>query len=209
MKNLTKKVFPNAIFVFIFFNSLFQLRAIADCLACWEMRGVKIITFENDTIYGYVTWNDSWYTISQGCSLAKFPKCFIDDHLTRKRFKFNLYKKIFLVNYPYQNAYVVRRSDVITIEIKNIKRISAKRLPHNGLPGAGEVVVVSDSLVSILQKRPFAQYALYESCWDIYFLSYNKNINEDSLIAISNSNFWGKREYLEGIGVIILKYSFD
>jgi|GEM_PF-6973743 hypothetical protein len=113
------------------------------------------------------------------------------------------------MDYPYKGAYVVKKSDIYTIKIRDIKRISFWRGRYNGLSGAGGVVTVNDSVFSLLQRKPFAQYTVDTGVSDVYFLSYNKAILEDSLKKISESNFWNKKDEYEQSGVIILEYSYD
>jgi hypothetical protein len=191
---------------------LFTSKVEADCLACWQMYGVKIITYDGYTLFGYVTWNYSWFEVYGGGILKEevpFPKCFIDYYLKKNRNKFCLYRRIYIMDYPYKGAYVVKKSDIYTIKIRDIKRISFWRGRYNGLSGAGGVVTVNDSVFSLLQRKPFAQYTVDTGVSDVYFLSYNKAILEDSLKKISESNFWNKKDEYEQSGVIILEYSYD
>ena len=46
--------------VALLLTSLVTSDCLADCMACWKLKGVRVQLKDGTMIEGYATWNDSW-----------------------------------------------------------------------------------------------------------------------------------------------------
>jgi hypothetical protein len=201
--------------VLYFLCLLLPVSVYADCIACYSLYGVKIITFNGDTVIGYAKWNDTWADVNDEERILnyKFPEKMMNHLAAEKISNLILIRNVYVCKYPFKNAFVITRDCIDTIKISTIKSISARPDKLEWVSGAGEIPMVLNSTVKLLLTKPFAQ--LYTEslggATDSYLLSYNKHVAIDSLERLLKQPkyIYNHLLELEKEKVIVLSYSWD
>jgi len=185
----------------------------AECLACWSLHGVKVSTYKGDTNTGYVMWNPYWLSPPEKKWGLAFPKNMMRHMLSEKKQHTSLviYKNIYWgrLPAPIDSTFLTSYEDIDTIKLSEINNIARQKGAHEALGGAGDMPIVYRSTVDLLQGEPLFQFKEETTVSDIFFLSYNENVNADSLAKIANSNWYTKKIEYEKCKIIIMEISYD
>ncbi|MEW6114113.1 MAG: hypothetical protein AB1664_18410 [Thermodesulfobacteriota bacterium] len=172
--------------------SLVTSDCLADCIACWKLKGVRVRLKDGTRIKGYATWNDSWALFGYQTWSEKAKEPFEKVLATKKKFPdvifdsradidgIAVYTHLRSVKYPVKNHLVAIR-EPIGIGVKDIQEIKLNPGPFDGYDGATELPVVSPRVADLLQTRP-ASFCVYDdSVADVYWVSYDKGFPAEEL----------------------------
>ena len=169
-------LFPFICFAFLFHPSYLH----ADCLACFELKGVRVTMKDGQKHSGYVGWNPAWFTSREK---SKFP----DTLLSREswesypRESIPLYRNVYRIRFPL-TALVTRNRDVLTLRFSDVETMSAKPMEHDGYQGAGGLPVLSLTAIRLLtESKPYAFIKQDADVADYYLISFNPEIDEPKL----------------------------
>ena len=190
----------------------------ADCLACYSLYGVRIITFSDDTLTGYVQWNNSWADVNDEERILgyKFPENMMHHLAMEKAHNLTLISNVYICKYPFKNAFVITRDCIDTIKISMIKSISTRPDSLEWVGGAGSIPMVLNTTVKMLQTKPFAQLKIEEPISVSYLLSYNKHVNKDSLAILIKQPVYiynhllelERKKIMALLGLLCVNFSF-
>jgi hypothetical protein len=172
------------LFSVISFAFLFQPGSLhADCLACFELKGVQATMKDGQKHSGYVGWNHAWFTSREK---SKFP----DTLLSREswgpcpRESIPLYRKVYMIRFP-MTALVTKKRDLLTLRFSDVETMSAKPMEHDGYQGAGGLPVLSLTAIRLLsESKPHASIKQDADVADHYLISFNPEIDEPKLREI-------------------------
>lgn len=71
------------------------VRVLADCTACWELKGVRLRLKDGSELKGYLLWNNAWL---QNIPSAAFPKLLLQPVKGVKNIRF--YSELRSILYP-------------------------------------------------------------------------------------------------------------
>ena len=201
------------LFAVICFAFLFQPSYLhADCLACFELKGVQITMKDGQKYSGYVGWNPAWFTSREK---SKFP-----DTLLRReswgpypRESIPLYRKVYSIRFPVTSL-VTNNSDLLTLRFSVVESMSAKPMEHDGYQGAGGLPVLSLTAIRLLsESKPYASIMLDADVADHYLISFHPEIDEPKLRkiydGIKNGIAKDKIKELEESRIIFFIASYD
>jgi hypothetical protein len=201
-------------FALLFFsNLLFQPNYLhADCLACFELKGVQVTMKDGQKYSGYVGWNPAWFTSREK---SKFP----DTLLSREswgpypRESIPLYRKVYTIRFP-MTALVTRKGDSLTLRFSDVETMSGKPMEHDGYQGAGGLPVLSLTAIQLLSKsKPYASIKQDADVADHYLISFNPEIDETKLRKIYDDiKIWitkDKIKKLEESRIIFFSLAYD
>jgi hypothetical protein len=188
----------------------------AECLACWSLHGVKVSTYKGDTIVGYVAWNPYWLTAPERVWGLPFPKSMMNHFNENKQKELSIYRDIHWFKFPdpYDSMLVCSTSvasynDILTVKIAEISKILRRKGKYDAFEGAGEMPVLSKTAISLTRRKPLYWYHRNTGVSDIYFYSYNSNVNADSLVKIADCEWYVRRDDFEKNRVLIIEISYD
>ena len=201
-------LFPVICFAFLFQPSFLH----ADCLACFELKGVLVTMKDGQKYSGYVGWNHAWFASREK---SKFP----DTLLNREswgpypRKSIPLYKKVYTIRFPI-TALVTTTSDLLTLRFSDVETMSAKPMEHDGYQGAGGLPVLSLTAIRLLsESKPYASIKQDADVADHYLISFNPEIDEPKLRKIYDDiKMWltnEKIKELEESRIIFFSLSYD
>jgi hypothetical protein len=193
---------------------LFSIKSVAaDCLACWQLRKVEIRLNESSTKTGFVYWNESWLygNLKNSEKWAnRFPENFLEWHRTRPEQKIHMLTKLFTIkNDSLFEFKVTTIAHQLEIDVKDIIGIIEIDKESKRYEGAGYIPVFSEAEIKILNSNPFATYTINISVADVYFLSYNKDIDRKKLKVISEDKYFGEESELKKKGVLFVTINYD
>uniref|UniRef100_UPI0040495C47 hypothetical protein n=1 Tax=Fulvivirga sp. TaxID=1931237 RepID=UPI0040495C47 len=184
---------------------LFPKLVQADCLACWSLRNVEISLTNGDTISGFVYWNDQWINTGQ----SQFPQGFLEYHQDKGDSVFIMLKKVRTVkNDSISEIKTITEDDKLLIRLDQIKSIEEINKEDEIYWGAGELQTFTLEEIEKLNTNPVAFYHKEIPVTDIYYLSYNSEIDKKKLIELSELSNQTHISY-ESTGVIIITISYD
>jgi hypothetical protein len=190
----------------ITFLCLFPKLVQADCLACWSLRNVEISLTNGDTISGFVYWNDQWVNNNTN----QFPKNFLQFHLDRGDSVFTLLKKVRTVNNDSIAEFkAITENDKLLIRLEQVISIKEINKEDEIYWGAGELQTFTLEEIEKLNTNPEAFYHKEIPVTDIYYLSYNSEIDKKKLIELSELSNQTHHISYESTGVIIITISYD
>jgi hypothetical protein len=179
----------------------------ADCMACWELRGVIVEIKNGATIEGYATWNESWAALGyQGSGLSdkesidraleknKFPKMIFDPKAQISGIA--VYTHLRSIKYPVANALVTFR-DPVEVNVEDIKDLKLSPGPHDGYDGAGVLPVVSQKIADLLQTKPSSFCERDHGTFVEYWISYDDSFPEDELQRLCGDELCDKQGNLD------------
>lgn len=184
----------------------------ADCLACFELKGVQVTMKDGQKHTGYVGWNPAWFTSREK---SKFP----DTLLNREswgpypRESIPLYRKVYTIRFPV-TALVTGTRDSLTLRFSDVDTMSAKPMEHDGYQGAGGLPVLSLTAIRLLsESMPFASIKQDAEVVDHYLISFNPDIDETELLEIYDKlKKWitpEKMKELEESRIIFYSVAYD
>lgn len=189
----------------ITFLCLFPKLVQADCLACWSLRNVEISLANGDTISGFVYWNDQWINADQ----SQFPQGFLEYHQGKGDSVFTMLKKVRTVkNDSISEIKTITEDDKLLIRLDQIKSIEEINKEDEIYWGAGELQTFTLEEIEKMSTNPVAFYHKQIPITDIYYLSYNSEIDKKKLIGLSELSNQTHISY-ESTGVIIITISYD
>ncbi len=172
-------LFPVICFVFLFQPSNLH----ADCLACFELKGVQVTMKDGQKYSGYVGWNPAWFTSREK---SKFPETLLSRESwgPYPRESIPLYRKVYTIRFP-MTALVTRNRDLLTLRFSDVETMSAKPMEHDGYQGAGGLPVHSLMAIRLLsESKPYASIKQDADVADHYLISFNPEIDEPKLRKI-------------------------
>ena len=187
--------------------------AMADCLACWELRKVEITYNDGTILNGYVEWNEGWISSALDYKVwsNKFPESFVKLYTTLKpQYDVNIYQKIFPIKNDSIGEFVSRLKEyIIKIDFQQINSIREIEVTTKKFEGADDIPIFTLAEIQKLKTNPIALISIDEEVAVIYFLSYNPAITRKQLNTINKKNFEQKAEILKDQGVIIFTIGYD
>lgn len=185
----------------------------ADCLACWELKYVKITLTNNQEIKGYIKWNEVWLS-SKNPEKKQFDSFHEKYIFTMENWnweKLKVYKYILeLGDHLPVKGLVTSKDSIETVFIIDIKKIERIKKESSNLQGAGDITDLDSKSIELLNKKPISWHKDQGTVSETYFLNYNEKINKDQLIEISKaSDYWLKRKSYEDEGILIIMVSWD
>ncbi len=185
----------------------------ADCLACWELKYVKITLTNNQVTEGYIKWSELWLRIKnpENRQFESFTEKFIFTMEGWDWAKTILYKQVYkLGDHLPITGLVTSYNSIDTIIVSDIRKIDILNKYHNNLEGAGDITELNEESIELLNKEPIVWYMEEGIVSETLFLSYNEKIIRDQLIEISEANdYWLRRKSYEEEGVLIIMISWD
>jgi hypothetical protein len=189
----------------------------ADCMACWQLKGVVVHLKNGTTIKGYATWNESWAafgyqssglsdkkSIDRALVKNKFPKAIFDPKAQIDGII--VYTHLRSIKYPVANALVTLR-DPIRVNKEDIKDLKVNPGPHDGYDGAGRLPLVSERIDDLLQTKPSAVCEYDAGLADGYCISYDKNFPKKELERLCRDDKARKR--LQSRDIFCLYWAYD
>jgi hypothetical protein len=187
--------------------------AMADCLACWELRKVEVVLTNGSKKIGFVYWNEAWLNenLKNWEKWAnKFPESFVELHRTTPNQKVHMIRKLFTVkNDSLFEFKVTTKEDLVQFDINQIKEIKEIDKDSKKYQGAGIISVYTQEEIQILNTNPFATYREEDSVSDTYFLSYKKGVDRKHLKKISEVTYAEQESELKRNGVLLVTISYD
>jgi len=182
----------------------------ADCIACWQLKGVIVQLKDGITIEGYATWNDSWAASSdQSSSVEKqkpFPEVIFDPEF---QMSIDVYTHLRSIKYPVTKALVALR-DPVEVNVQDIKDLKLNPGPHDGYKGAGDLPLVSQRTADLLQTKPSASCHNDDGVQDVYWVSYDENFPAKELQRLCDGPPGAELEKnFESRDVFSLYYTYD
>jgi hypothetical protein len=193
---------------------LFSIKSVAaDCLACWELRKVEIKFNDGSKKTGFVYWNEAWLNgnLKNWEKWAnRFQESFLELHKTSPDQKIHMLTKVFTVNNDSLFEFkATTKKHQLELDVKDVMTIVEVDKASKKYQGAGDIPVYSEEDIQILNSNPFATYTVNISVADIYFLSYNKNIDRKKLKKITEEKPNAQPAELRKIGVLIVNIGYD
>lgn len=194
----------------------------ADCIACWQLKGVTVRLKDGTTIKGYAIWNEGWALLGYLSSNAREEASRKPAVETRKKFPevvfdplakiddITVYTHLQSINYPIKDALVATR-DPVGVYVKDIQELKLNPGPHDGYEGAGSLPVVSPRIADLLQTKPSASCNYEDSVVDAYWVSYDESFPAEELRRLCEQRVSDKKiaESLEARDVISLYFFYD
>jgi hypothetical protein len=183
-------------------------RVLADCFACWELKGVQLQLKDGSALKGYMLWNKAWI---QGAPSAPFPKLLLQPAKGAEHIRFH--SELRSILYP-DSGLIVAVAPERLIPLDSLSDITPAPGEFEGRSGAGSIPVVAERTVKRLQQRaPFA-YCKGESEGNavIYWISYNPEIGAKELRMLCERPWLGLIEWNETLErnlIIRLSFSYD
>ena len=201
----------------LFIAILFISTAKADCLACWELRKVKITLTNSDTLSGFVQWNEAWLPGITGLKewRNKFPESLVPFYYYRNLFygdsmKILVIKDLVIVKNDSMPEFKATTPDNLLrfdhSAIKTIVELDDNSEKYNG---AGDIPTFTLGDLNKLQTNPYAIILIDGIVADIYILSYNPEITRKQLELINADNYGNQIDELNKQGVITVNISYD
>jgi hypothetical protein len=193
---------------------LFSVKSVAaDCLACWQLRKVEVKLNDGSKKIGFVYWNEAWLNgnlKNWEKWTNKFPESFLELHKTRPEQKIHLLTKLFTIkNDSLFEFKVTTKKHQLEFDVKDVKSIIEIDKESKKYEGAGEIQVYSEDDIQILNSNPFATYTVNISVADVYFLSYNKDMDRRKLKTISEDKYYAQEVELRIKGVLLVTMNYD
>jgi len=214
-----KKMSYPGIIAILMLGALITSDCLADCVACWQLKGVVVRLKNGSLIEGYATWNDAWAEFEYKYSGKGDPprgagKTFPDvifDPAARID-SIYVYTQLRSIKYPRNGALVATRERV-SLSVKDIKELQLKPGPHDGYEGAGYIPQVSEKMADLLQTKPVASCEYDMGLADVYWVSYDKNFpaKELQLLCSDEKATLSKKELTSfaARGVFELYFAYD
>ena len=173
----------------------------AECLACNELRGVRIEMKNGSEITGYVHWNASWFTEQWR---NRFPQSLIEPAAREdQRTDLIIYTKLLPVP-GNRNRTVTTKSNQVELTQGEIAGIASAEMPFEGRDGTGGVPIVSEKAFELLESaKPVAIAAKPEEVLGMctfHFISFEPSIGKKKLETIAKeiaSTSKGREERLK------------
>ncbi len=192
----------------------------ADCIACWQLKGVIVQLKNGSTVEGYATWNDSWaalgyqysglndkHSIDRALEENKFPKMIFDPRAQIDRIE--VYTHLRSIRYPVAKALVTLREPVV-VTVKDIQHVKLYPGPHDGYEGAGSLPLVSERIAGLLQTKPSASCHHDEGAGDMYWVSYDKSFLAEEIQRLCKYQLSDKEKTkLKERDIFSLYYAYD
>ncbi|MDD3927047.1 MAG: hypothetical protein PHT33_10380 [bacterium] len=164
--------------------------AYADCIACFELKGVKVELKNGKIASGYVAWNSAWFE-AEGYK-PKSPYALVDSkEANRRKQPLVLYKKLYSIEKPFRKLHgeckpgtvlVTSEADTVKLPLAEIRHIKAKPMKYDGYTGAGNIPRYSKkALEMLINAEPVAVIVEDTGVSDDYYISYNQAISEKEL----------------------------
>jgi hypothetical protein len=178
----------------------------ADCMACWELKGITLELKDGKEHEGYIIWNDAWV---QGQTSKSFPDLLFDNQNGVKTITF--YLDIRAINYP-DSGLKVSVGLQREIPVDSISHIKLKAGVHDGYVGAGRIPVVSERTAQMLLTKPVATCTGKGPLSIVTWLSYNQRFGKEELDCLCNPELidliqWSRD--FEGNKLVRLEFSYD
>lgn len=155
----------------------------ADCLACFELKGVQIELKNGRMHRGYVQWNFVWFKEREN---ARFP----DSLLSSESWQYpplefvRLYKEVYKVEHPLP-VLVTTSTGTINIALSDIKKMVPAPQELDGYQGAAGLPFLSQTAIRLLSEgEPYALLKDDSGVADVYLISFNQDITLDKLRQI-------------------------
>jgi hypothetical protein len=184
---------------------------IAECLACWELKGV-IVTLKNGKIIkGYAAWNDAWAAMNYEfrgklSKKKKFPEVIFDPLAGIEDIA--IYTHVRSVKYPPKRVVATRQP--IVVKVKKIRDVELNPGSHDGYCGAGSLPVVSLRIARLLQTKPMASCVYEEGSAEVNLLSYDRSFRAEEFKRLCEKRISDEEfEKMNMENVIRLEYAYD
>ncbi|MTI41729.1 hypothetical protein [Fulvivirga lutimaris] len=178
----------------------------ADCLACWSLRNVEISLANGDTISGFIYWNDQWVNSTKQ---NQFPKNLLEFHRDKGDSVFTLLKEVKTINNDsISEIKAINEDDKLLIRVEQVIAIKEINKDDDIYWGAGELNTFTLEEINKLNTNPISFFHKEIPVTDIYYLSYNSEINKKKLIELSELSNQTHISY-ESMGVIIITVNYD
>lgn len=194
----------------------------ADCMVCWQLKGVVVQLKNGTTIEGYATWNDSWAAFGYQSSSAgdansieralenqkAFPEVVFDPKAQITGI--DVYTHLRSIKYPVPEALVTLR-DPVQVDVEDIKDLKLKPGPHDGYEGALRLPLVSERTADLPQTKPSASCHYDARAGDMYWVSYDKSFPAEELQRLCDGYISDTEleKKLEGRDIFSLYYAYD
>jgi hypothetical protein len=144
----------------------------------WDLRGVRAITTDGDTLDGYIRWRGWYLDVPVESLLVSERSEFMPREVT-------LYQGIRTVMYP-DSGWIVNTAPLVALGRNNTRSLTALPSEFDGYPGRkagyGEIQQLSPYAADLLQEKPSAMcHGLTDSHSSIYWLSYIPSVTEADL----------------------------
>ncbi len=177
---------PLLIFAFVFMGAY----CMADCLACFELRKVEIITNDGLKKTGYVYWNEAWLSGEMQQWANKFPQSLIALYKTMPERPIQLIKKIYTVkNDSLFEFKVTTQEDISEVTVNQIKEIREIDKEAKKYQGVFSLDIYTLHEIKLLNTNPFATYRTEDAAGEYYYLSYSKDIDRKQLQRIEEKKY--------------------
>lgn len=149
-------------------------------MACWVLRKVEVTLTDGTILKGYVQWNES--RISESLDFNKwqnkFPESLVPyyKNLPYKRDLILIQEIFFIRNDSIGEIFASKKECLKTLDLNQIKTV--KELDKNAkrLEGLGEILTFTQDEINKLKTNPIATMRIKIEPTDVYFISYNPEI---------------------------------
>jgi hypothetical protein len=205
-----RRSFPFFVVIALLLLALVSSDCLADCIACWKLKGVVVRLKDGTGIKGYATWNDGWQAFEEGTVRTKktFPEVIFDPRVGID--KISVYTHLRSIKYPVKDALVAIRKPV-SLSVKDIEDLKLDPGPHDGYDGAGLLPLVSPRVADLLQTKPVASCHYDGSVVDVYWVSYDESFPAGELKRLCDERVSDKEieKNLKARDVFPLFFSYD
>lgn len=187
----------------------------ADCLACWNLKYVKITLDSGEEVKGYIKWNYAWSVWLEDPTTKlteSFPENFIKFYKKYKKgqAEIGLYKSIhkFGDNQKWA-SYFYLEDELSIINFDSIVIIEKITNDIDNIAGAGDLAKLSSKAFPFTTKEPLSVNEYDDGGCMYYFLNYNSTISKEDVNEMIKSDFWSKEEEYSSKNIFILKQCYD
>ena len=197
----------------------------ADCIACWQLKGVRLHLTSGKELVGYALWNETWPGLVYKPSVSPetgFPEVLLKLRDVQKQHgqtngwtfvRFYFADSLYATVYP-DSGLVISTAPEFEVPLEDITQVRGEPGPFEDYEGAGYLPVVTERTTELLQTRePVASCEYHPDVgYVIYWVSYDRQIGQKHLRVLCEEP-WGSvispSHGLEARGIIGLEISYD
>lgn len=196
---------------------------LADCLACWKLKGVVVRLEDGTRIKGYAAWNQEWADLGYHFSTEQLKAFGQPAPAAKKKFPavifdplaqiddIAVYTHLRSIKYPAKNALVAIRGPIV-LKVIDIREVKLNPGPHDGYVGAGSLPLVSRRIADLLRTKPVASCQYEEATTYVYWVSYDKSFPEAELRRLCEQQGESDKEVVKRLkarDIFSLRYDWD